>query len=56
MSFLSSDNANFRETSTLTAFLNLPTLVQECNKNELYQEAYFAAMLTLTTCMSSKAF
>lgn len=54
--FLSSDNANVRETSTLTAFLNLPTLVQECNKNELYQEALFLQQVYINNMHRFKSF
>lgn len=54
--FLASGNTEFCETSVLKAFLNLPTLVQECNKNELYQEALFLQQVYINNMHRFKSF
>ncbi|KAL6931110.1 uncharacterized protein HGUI_03248 [Hanseniaspora guilliermondii] len=50
------DAQGFQETATLKAFLNLPTLVQECNENELYQEALFLQQVYINNMHRFKSY
>ena len=54
--FLVSKNTEFCETSVLKAFLSLPTLVQKCNKNMLYQEALFLQQVYINNMHRFKSY
>lgn len=50
------DTQSLQNTRTLEAFLNLPTIVQECNENELYQEALFLQQVYINNMHRFKSY
>ncbi|XBW38820.1 hypothetical protein QEN19_004412 [Hanseniaspora menglaensis] len=51
-----SNNIDLLDLSVLQSFLNLPSLVQECSKNEFYQEALFLQQTYLNSLYKYKAY
>lgn len=51
-----SNSFDLLDISVLKAFLNLPSLVQECSKRELYQEALFLQQVYLNNMHKFKSF